>query len=300
MAEVDKNKAGLQKKVSSVFKGVPLPQNSGAQQTTGTPASEGTSGTPARPAPANRPSSPNSLLKALTQDGETPDNATQRSDAEAASATAPQDRQKTKRPVFGKTVKHEKPAKETSPATPHKAAVAAERTAPGLWQRINDKFFPSTPGVSPTRQKAMVILIPVLAIVMIFMFRQVLSGSPRQTQAATDDQVPVVAAGKPSHEIDWQIPDPLPAIERDPTKLPEQVAVTNTSGAEPNQAVAASPNQVFDVRDIVYSKDKPSAVVNAHIVYVGHKVGDATVVQILRDGVEFERDGKKWVEKVHD
>ena len=301
MAEVDKNKAGLQKKVSSVFKGVPLPQNSGSQQTAGTPASDGMPHVPARPDPVNRPSSPSSLLRTLHQDSETLDSATPKGPAGTPPKAVVQERQMVQRSASGKPVKPEKPAKETSPAKPHKTAVAAERTGPSLWRRINDKLFVPKPGVSPTRQKAMVILIPVLAIVMVFMFRQVLSGSPRQTQAATDEQKPVVAAGKPSHEVDWQIPDPLPAIERDPTKLPDQVAVAATSGgAEPNQAGAGFPNQIFDVRDIVYSTDKPSAVVNAHIVYVGHKMGDATVVQILRDGVEFERNGKKWVEKVHD
>lgn len=302
MADVDKNKAGLQKKVSSVFKGVPLPQNSGGQSSAGTPASEGVPHVSARPDPVNRSSPPSSLLKALHQGNETSDDTAPKGPAEAASKAVAQDHQKMKiqRHAAGKPVKQEKAAKGTSPAASHKAAVAAERTGPGLWQRINDKFFPPKPGVSPTRQKAMVILIPVLAIVMIFMFRQVLSSSPRQTKGATDDKTPVVAAAKSGHEIDWQIPAPLPAIERDPTKLPEQAAVTAASGTEPNQAVAASLNQAFDVRDIVYSKDKPSAVVNAHIVYVGHKVGGATVVQILRDGVEFERDGTKWVEKVRD
>ncbi len=202
------------------------------------------------------------------------------------------------KPAPKKPDKLEKPLKEATPAKPSKTAPAAEQTGPSLWQRINERLFVPKPGVSPARQKAMVILVPILAIVMIFMFRQVLSTSPRQTQGATDANAPVVAAPKPSHEIDWQVPDVLPAIDRDPTKLPQQTVVT--ANTEPNQTVAEPQAGIFDVRDIVYSKDKPSAVVNAHIVYVGHKVGDATVVQILKDGVEFERSGKKWVEKIHD
>ena len=87
-------------------------------------------------------------------------------------------------------------------------------------------------------------------------------------------------------------------MDRDPTKVAEQAAAAIST--EPNQAATEVQIGTFDVRDIVYSKDKPSAVVNAHIVYVGHKVGDATVVQILKDGVEFERNGKRWVEKIHD
>jgi len=298
MAELEKNKAGLQKKVSSVFKGVPLPQNSGVQQTAGTPASDAAPGASAQPTSADRQSPQSSLLRTLHQGGEPSDNAAPDRPAEARPKLASPDRQTFQHPAPRKSGSPEKPLKDATPAKPHKAAPVSEQTGPNLWQRINDRLFPPKPGVSPTRQKAMVILVPVLAIVMIFVFRQVLSTSPRQTQGATDDNTPVVATAKSSHEIEWQIPDPLPAMERDPTKLPEQIAAT--SNADPNQTVAEPEMETFNVRDIVYSKDKPSALVNAHIVYVGHKVGSATVVQILRDGVEFERDGNRWVERIHD
>jgi len=298
MAEPEKNKAGLQKKVSSVFKGVPLPQNSGVQQTAGTPASDAAPGALARPASPDRQSPQSSLLRTLHQGGESPDNAAPAHPAEVPPKTKTLNPPLIQPPSPKKPEKVERTLKAAAPAKPQKAPVAAQAARPSLWQKINGRLFAPKPGVSPARQKAMVILVPVLAIVMIFMFRQVLSRSPRQTEGATDSNTPVVAPVKSSHEIDWQIPDPLPAMERDPTKVPEQVAVT--SSTEPNPAVAEPQMGTFDVRDIVYSKDKPSAVVNAHIVYVGHKVGDATIVQILRDGVEFERNGKKWVEKVHD
>ena len=297
MSELEKNKAGLQKKVSSVFKGVPLPQNSGAQQPAGTPASDAAPGALARPASPDRQSPQSSLLRTLHQGGEPSDNAAPDQTAEARPKTTAPDRQMPQPPSPRKPDRAETPLKEAAPVKPHKAALVAEQTRPNLWQQINDRLFAPKPGVNPTRQKAMVILVPILAIVMIFVFRQVFSTSPRRTQGATNANTPVVAAAKSSHEIDWQIPDPLPAMERDPTKLPEQAAAT--SNTEPNQTVARPGTEAFDIRDIVYSKDKPSAVVNAHIVYIGHKVGDATVVQILRDGVEFEKNGKRWVEKIH-
>jgi hypothetical protein len=296
MAEIENNKAGLQKKVSSVFKGVPLPQNGGVQQTAGTPASNAAPRASARPASADRQLPQSSLLRTLHQGDEPSDNAAPDRPAEARPKPASADRQMLQHPTHKKPDSPEKPLKEAAPAKPHKTALAAEQTRPSLWQQINNRLFAPKPGVNPTRQKAMVVLVPILAIVMIFVFRQVLSTSPRRTQGATDANTPVVAAAKSSHEIDWQIPDPLPAMERDPTKLPEQAAAT--SNTEPNQTVAEPGTEAFDVRDIVYSKDKPSAVVNAHIVYIGHKVGDATVVQILRDGVEFEKNGKRWVEKI--
>ncbi|MHC4507714.1 MAG: hypothetical protein ACYTAO_01980 [Planctomycetota bacterium] len=286
MAEPEKNKAGLQKKVSSVFKGVPLPQNSGVQQTPGTPASDPTPGASAQPPSVDHQPAPSSLLKKLQQTEDTSDNALPDTTPAASPEPAPPERQKQQHSEVKKQHQAGASSKEALSAKRPEGQMLQKAAGPSLWQQISEKFFAPKPGVSSTRQKAMVILVPVLAIVMIFMFRQVLSTSPRQTQGATEDDAPVVAVAAPGHEIDWQIPDPLPATGRDPTKL--------------NEAVVRPGTETIDVRDIVYSKDKPSAVINAQIVYVGHKVGDATVVQILRDCVEFEKDGKKWVQKIDD
>jgi len=46
MSELDKNKAGLQKNVSSVFKGVPVPQNNGSQKPSGSQTPESAHGIP--------------------------------------------------------------------------------------------------------------------------------------------------------------------------------------------------------------------------------------------------------------
>lgn len=373
MAELGKRKAGLQKKVTSIFKGVPIPPRSTVQQAAGVPARNDISGahaesksplislsplmrrlsgtetpsedkappshtggassvltepdhpasqtpaprqlsqteTPPDKAPPGRaggvpprlttpdePTTQSSLIRKLSQTEASSDEA-----APGRTASVPPRPTSMTRPMsqgFPSERFHGPDIipKEVTPAKRPDVVPLRESAGRRLCHQISNKLLAPKPGVSPTRQKAMVVLVPVLAIVMIFTFRQVLSTSPRRTQAATDDGTPVVATAKSGHEIDWQIPDPLPAMERDPTKLPEQVAAT--SNAEPNQAVAGSATETFNVRDIVYSKDKPSAVVNARIVYVGHKVGSATVVQILRDGVEFERDGKRWVEKIHD
>jgi hypothetical protein len=143
----------------------------------------------------------------------------------------------------------------------------------------------------------MVILVPILAIVMIFVFRQVLSSSPRKTKGATEDETLVATGAKSGQDINWQIPDPLPATMRDPIKLPDQ---GSTSGAEPNETAVEPKAGDLDVRDIIFSKVKPSAFVNGRIVYIGDKILNATVVQINRDSVEFERDGKMWTQNIRD
>jgi hypothetical protein len=50
MAKLNKKKVGLQKRVSSVFKGVPFRQNNGAQQPSGTPAPDHTPDVSPKPA----------------------------------------------------------------------------------------------------------------------------------------------------------------------------------------------------------------------------------------------------------
>ena len=57
MSEQERNKAGLHKEISSIFKGVPIPQNDGGQEPCGTPALERTDHTEPKP-PATEPQQP--------------------------------------------------------------------------------------------------------------------------------------------------------------------------------------------------------------------------------------------------
>jgi hypothetical protein len=52
------------------------------------------------------------------------------------------------------------------------------------------------------------------------------------------------------------------------------------------------------VTGIIYSADKPSAIVDSKIVHNGDSIYDVTVVQIYKDKIEFEKNGKKWEQKV--
>jgi len=52
------------------------------------------------------------------------------------------------------------------------------------------------------------------------------------------------------------------------------------------------------VTGIVYSADKPSAIVDRKIVHEGSVIHDATVVKIDRDKVTFSKKGKNWEQKV--
>lgn len=262
MAEQENNRAGLQKKVSSVFKGVPIPQNDSAQQPSSDPAPDRTGNTTPEPA--------------------SPDQQTQQS------------------PLIKKLQQSEEPSEKAAPAKKPEIKIKSivKTTGQSLRQKVKDKLFAPKPGVSPTRQKTMVILVPVLAIVMIFVLRQVLSTAPRKAEGARKNDAPAVAAATDSdNEIDWQLPEPLPAMMRDPIKLPDQ---SDTQYEEQNETTDKTETGIKTIKDIVYSEDKPSAVIGNLIVYVGDKVNGAIVVKIDRDSVEFERNGKRWVQKIHE
>ena len=295
MSELDKNKAGLQKKVSSVFKGVPVPQNNGARQPSDTPAPDHTPDVSPKPVSAAGQISQSSLMKKFNQSEDSSDKAEQSQTANVfpnstSTNQMPQSPPINKLPQPRESLKQAAPQPEGGPLL--------ETASQGLWQQIKDKLFTPKPGVSPTKQKAVVIMVPVLAIIMIFAFRQVLSKAPRQTEGAgTDDALVIVANADSGHEIDWKIPEPIAVIMRDPIKLPDE---SNTQNGEQNETTGEVTTGIIIVRDIVYSHDKPSAVIGSKIVYVGDKINDVTIIKIDRDSIEFEKDGDRWEQNVRD
>ncbi len=54
----------------------------------------------------------------------------------------------------------------------------------------------------------------------------------------------------------------------------------------------------IEIKGILYSEENPSAIIGTEIVHEGATVSGATVVKINKDSVEFERDGKRWTQKV--
>ncbi len=163
---------------------------------------------------------------------------------------------------------------------------------PGLWQQIKGKLFKEEPGVNNTKQKVMVILIPILFIIMIFMFRQVLSKAPQETEGSTNDDSSVTTAVRSDGEIDWRIPEPIPMQIRDPIKPGVRTAMPNMWQTDSNNI------EMLSVRGILYSQDKPSAVIGNKILHLNDKIDNATIVQIDRDFVVFEKDGRRWTKKV--
>jgi len=54
------------------------------------------------------------------------------------------------------------------------------------------------------------------------------------------------------------------------------------------------------VTGIVFSPDRPSAVVGSQVLYEGDATQGVTVVKIYRDKVQFEKAGAKWTQAVNE
>ena len=146
---------------------------------------------------------------------------------------------------------------------------------------ITDKFLTPQPGVSPLRQKATLVIVAILPLVLIFVVaREFIKPAKTGKKSAKSN----VAAAIDS-QINWQIPPLLPEYFRDPM-------VFGSSGQD--QQVQTGPI----VKGIVYSEDHPCAVIGERIVSVGDTVNGVTVVKINTDSVEFTDGDKTWTQKV--
>lgn len=147
------------------------------------------------------------------------------------------------------------------------------------------------------RQKAMTALIPILACALVFLLKNPLKVSPA---AQSQQAMPSIAAGAVNlnPEIAWELPPLYPLGSRDPMRLPAPPAPTvEEPGAEPG---AGPPEVQADlvVKGILYTEDRPAALVDTQLVREGQQVSGATVRKIERDAVVFEMDGRTWKQAV--
>jgi hypothetical protein len=253
-----KYKAGLHKEVSAIFNGVSLPKNDGAQQPSAVPA-------PAhQDYGAPKPPAPEPPAQKLP----------------APSHMTPTKPKPEQLPLQSppKTVPAKQPKADT-------AIKVAGRQIP--WRRtleqIKNKLFATKPGVITTKQKMMVILAPVLFVVLIFVFIRAFS-TPSRKITGPGTSGPVKDAAGSDSKVDWQVPNPYPTTLRDPMQFSSATSQTGTGE--------------LIVKGIIYSKDKPSAVIGDQIVHQGDKILDVVITKINENSVEFEANSKKWIQNV--
>jgi len=264
-----KSKTGLHKQVSTIFDGVPIPKDDGLWQPSGPPA-------PQRPNYEGRPKADKERLEpTVSQKPSAPSHLT-------PTMPKPQKQQPLEAPPEPAPPKQ--PEADTVIKTPKQ--IPWQQT----WEKIETKVLEivskvsaTKTGANATKQKTMAVLVPVLFIILIFVFTRALSTpGPKTTQAQSLGPKNTATA---SNQIDWQIPEPYPATLRDPMQFGS--VTTAQSGASG-----------LIVKGIVYSKDNPAAVIGSQILHEGDKVLGVTIVKINEKSVDFEMNGKRWTQKV--
>jgi hypothetical protein len=260
-----KRKAGLHKEISSIFDGVPLGHKDRVPDI------------PAGPAP-QRPAGgiPAKFDKSTAKTPLPP----------KAVVISPRTPNFVKEPQpMGQ------PQAAPKAATMPKVQAAVVNEQPGalnqVIQHIKEKLFVPKPGVDGRKQKIMVILIPVLLIIMVIAFAKVLTPSVRGKETPTkDDLKQNPAAGK---EIQWTKPEPYPATLRDPMVMVAQI--TSTSNG-------SSVSEQVSVKGTLMGEGKPLAIIGSKILSEGDTINGAIIIKINKSSVEFEKDGKRWTQKV--
>jgi hypothetical protein len=246
---MSQSKAGLQKGVSEIFSGMSPQKNGGdtnSAKADGAPAQEN------RDNNATKPTVPSHMTPTKS---------------------------KTDQPSQQKQSMPKQPKADAATKTIEK--VLKSKTV----QDIKNKLFASKNGVSSGRQKATVILAPILFIVLIVLFIRAFSG-PSGPAVKPKPSGPIKTAAAANNDADrettWKAPQPYPTTLRDPMQFGS--AMSEAGG--------------LVIKGIVYSKDSPTAIIGNNIVHEGDKILDVTVVKINEDSVEFEANNKKWMQQV--
>jgi hypothetical protein len=188
-----------------------------------------------------------------------------------------------------------------SPAAEPPPAEAGERPLPRKRESSKSKKKPTIQSLAHSertgagRQKLMTTMIPALVILMVVVLRHPLGARPTLKAAGaqpSETARPVVT----DVPIAWEIPSPYEPSGRDPMKGTRSPVVAVESAG--TAVVPAAPVVELVVTGILYSKDNPAAIVDTQVVHEGQQISGATVERIDKDGIQFERNGRRWKQTV--
>jgi hypothetical protein len=257
-----KQKAGLGKKVSSIFDGVPLPN-----------IVRPTEQAPPAYRPADIASQPRPMQMAQPMPPRTAAIA-----APQAPRTMPAMPPQSRIPV-------------QMPQTRHTSSSSSGIAVSGeSWQQLIHKIFFSGNSETDARNKKTVAMMGILSVVLVVVVWQtgIFSGQSSQTAPST---IANANAGS-GVRIDWTPPEPYPVNFRDPM----QVGSTGGGGGG-----SVSGPGGFVVKSIVYVPNdtkSSTALINGEILREGKSIGGATIIKINKDSVEFSANGKSWKQQV--
>ncbi len=145
-----------------------------------------------------------------------------------------------------------------------------------------------------SRQTAMLVLVPVLAVTLLVLVRKPGNSSPTPTASPSGINMtkPMIET-TPEIIIDWEVPPLYKPTGRDPmASIALPIARQDASGA---QAVASTKPVI---KGILYSEDRPAVIIDTDLLHIGDEVSGAKITKINRDSVEFEADGQTWTQTV--
>jgi hypothetical protein len=271
-----KQKAGLGKKVSSIFDGVSLPNiMRSAEQT------------PPQVPPAYRP--PDVVSQPCPVQAAPP------IPPKTAAVAVPQmPRTVSPPPPQPKAAAHVQPSR-------HSGSFASTVAVSGdSWQQSIYKIFFSGNGEADARNRKALAMVGMLLVVLVavVMWTGVFSSSPSKSAIS-----PVAMASANSElNINWTTPEPWPSTLRDPMRVGSAPPSSSGGPVAPLGGDSGSLSGMgLVVKSIVYVANDPkssTALINGEILRVGKSFNGATLTKINKDSVEFSANGKSWKQQV--
>jgi hypothetical protein len=132
--------------------------------------------------------------------------------------------------------------------------------------QIQGRLFAPKPGVNTARQKLMLILVPVLCVIFVLVIINVFRSPPRKTAKRPDAVKASVKTANSGGKINWEIPQPYPENMRDPMQFVQTTSSAGTAGTEGNKLAVKgivystdNPSAVIGTQ-IVHQGDEVSGV----------------------------------------
>ena len=126
--------------------------------------------------------------------------------------------------------------------------------------------------------------------------------SPEAKEGTDLQSVKTAVRSDPKSNIAWPVPPLYPQNIRDPMEWIQEPPPPDVTAAEAENPAQIQVNSASGliVRGIVHSQDKPRAIIGTELVQEGDVVQGATILRINRRTVEFEQNGRTWIQEVQD
>ncbi|MBN2269018.1 MAG: hypothetical protein JXN61_00290 [Sedimentisphaerales bacterium] len=166
---------------------------------------------------------------------------------------------------------------------------------------LEQKYRSSGTKTSTTRikERAKIAVVLLLTAVLVWqLVKMAYSSSSGDVRVESGPELQAQAAAGQLPSTVWPIPQVYPQDIRDPMEWGTQDTAAN-AGAGSVTSITSTPDISRPVvYGILYSEDKPRAIIGTEIVGEGDLIEGATIVKIGRKTVEFDMNGQKWVQEV--